>query len=201
MGYTIGHNMKLLESKFLGLLDIYRFSNKPLMTRDSDALHTIRLQLMLQETYKEVPEFDIKEACYKALCHDEDEIFGSGDINHRFKYFDEGIAKEIQRVTNLMLDDAGLPEEMKRSILEAKDSSIEGWLIRLYDIVDAFFILNKEAWIQHSEMLRRDSEWSLNYLRNQYEKFPYKDSHLNDYLGEVVTQCIHMNSKFGVWDV
>ena len=74
------------DSPFLKLEYVYRFSNKPLTIQDSDADHTIRMQLYMLEAITQVPEsFNLKEACYKALIHDLDEI-GSGDINRIFKY-------------------------------------------------------------------------------------------------------------------
>lgn len=159
------------DSPFLKLEYIYRFSNRPLMNRDSDADHTIRLQLYLLEAYTQVPDsFDLKEACYKALIHDLDEI-GSGDINRIFKYKDSELHDKIEEVSREMMKESGLTEEIILDIDKSKDNTIEGFLIRFFDAYDAERTLLSEYEITRRLTLFKDSKVTLEILNDILTNF------------------------------
>lgn len=168
------------DSPFLNLENITRFSNRRLMTTDYDSSHSIRIQLYLLETYKNVGEvFDLKEACYKALIHDLDEI-GCSDVSRIFKYHDQEIYRNIVRVSNEMLREYEIPEDIIEDIHSSKDSSVEGNLVRFFDVFDAYRTLNNETMISHSSQLCSDAQWSLDLMKSLLDNF--EESPLREYL-------------------
>ena len=138
---------KLEDSPFLKLENIHRFSNKPMVKLDKDSEHTIRIQLYLLEAYSQVPgTFDLKEAVYKALIHDLDEI-ASCDIPRPFKYYNDEILEVINKVSNELLKKEGMWEELLEDIQKAKDKTVEGYLIKFFDVVDAYRTLRSELFM------------------------------------------------------
>ena len=177
------------DSPYLLLENINRFSNRKLSVTDSDAQHTIRIQLYLLETHRNVGNvFDLEKACFKALVHDLDEI-GCSDVSRLFKYHDEEILKNIRRVSKEMLEECDIPEEIINEIEQSKDDSIEGRLIEFFDVLDAYNTLNRETWTKHSEQLSNDAQWSLNLLKEIFDKFPEEPSSLRRYIAGVVEEC------------
>ena len=168
------------DSPFLNLENITRFSNRRLVVPDSDSSHTIRLQLYILEAYKNVGDvFNLKEACYRALIHDLDEI-GCSDVSRMFKYHDKEIYENIVRVSNEMLKEYEIPETLINDIYSSKDSSLEGSLVKFLDVYDAYKTLNREAWTSHSTQLSKDAQWSLDLMRSILDDF--EDSPLKEYL-------------------
>ena len=177
------------DSPYLLLENINRFSNRKLSVTDSDAQHTIRLQLYLLETHRNVGNvFDLRKACFKALVHDLDEI-GCSDVSRLFKYHDEEILKNIRRVSKEMLEECDIPNEIIEEIENSKDDSIEGKLIEFFDVLDAYSTLNRETWTKHSEQLSNDALWSLNLLKKIFDEFPEEPKELRRYLAGVVEEC------------
>lgn len=159
------------DSPFLRLEYVYRFSNRPLQNRDSDADHTIRLQLYLLEAYTQVPNsFNLKEACYRALIHDLDEI-GSGDINRIFKYRNDDLHKMIEKVSREMMRESGLTDELIQDIDNSKDDTIEGFLIRFFDAYDAERTLLSEYKLTGQGGLYSDSKVTLRILKDIIDNF------------------------------
>lgn len=178
----------LFESPFLRLESINRFSNRHLLESDTDSEHSIRLQLYLLEAYSCTKAFNIKEACYKALVHDLDEI-GCCDIPRPVKYRDSKIKEEIKRVTNELLKEMHLDESLLQEIQDAKDETVEGNLVRFFDVVDAFRTLNLEAWRQHSIPLTKDAEDSLQIIRSLENQLNWGPQILRDYISQIVREC------------
>ena len=159
------------DSPFLKLESVYRFSNKPLTHRDSDADHTMRLQLYMLEAISQVPNsFNLKEACYKALIHDLDEV-GSGDINRVFKYRSDSLHNMINQVSREMMVESGLPSDIINDIDESKDDSIEGFLVRFFDAYDAGRTLVNEYLMTRKSLFYRDAEVNFNILQDILTNF------------------------------
>ena len=151
---------KIDESPFLKLEYVYRFSNKPLTVRDSDAMHTVRIQLYLLEAISQCPgTFDVKKACFKGLVHDLDEV-GSGDINRIFKYRDKELTENIKRVAREMVAESGLPDDIITEIDNAKSDDIEGFLVRFYDAFDAYRTLMSQYRITGIQELVADYNYT-----------------------------------------
>ena len=184
------------DSPFLRLEYIYRFSNKPLTIRDSDADHTIRIQLYLLEAYSQVPEsFDLKNACYKALIHDLDEV-GSGDINRVFKYRTDELHNLIEEESFKMLEESGLPSDIISQIALTKDNTPEGFLVRFFDAYDAGRTLVNQYLMTRRESLREDVKFNFSIMHDiltDYvpEEFNFK---LLDYLRYVYKKLCSRNT-------
>lgn len=179
----------MLNSLFLRLTSIHRFSNERLTVKDTDADHTIRMQLMALEIYKDNPNsFDIKETCFKILMHDVDEVCMC-DIPRNVKYHDSEIRGSIARVTNQLLDSYGIKGFLRECIDNSKDSSIEGNIVKVLDVVDAFVTLNNETWVQRSEHLAEHARSSLDYLESVGKTFPTTNLELFDYIQGIVEEC------------
>ena len=143
---------------------------------------------MILEAYRCTESFDVKEACFKALLHDCDEI-ASCDFPRQLKYFDEDIHREFMRVTNTLLDRMELTEYLRKTIENSKDDSIEGKLISFFDVVDAYRTLNLESWKLHSEQLSSDANWSLDLILKLADWFPDEPSNLKEYVESIAMQC------------
>ena len=81
------------DSPYLLLENINRFSNRKLSVADSDAQHTIRIQLYLLETHRNVGNvFDLEKV--KSL-EDVIDLFVTSTGNDRFLVFKENIYNSI----------------------------------------------------------------------------------------------------------
>lgn len=163
-----------MKNPFYKLLSINRFSNKTLTAPDTDAEHTIRMQLMALYIFNREPEFDIKETCFKILCHDLEECWMC-DIPRPVKYHDERILGELKRVQDELISQDNIHEYIKDYMNNSKDDTMEGMIVRFLDVYDAYQTLKKEAWSQHNEELLYDSEWSKSLLLETLECIRTKD--------------------------
>lgn len=174
------------ESIFLRLTGVHRFSHRTFITSDTDADHTVRAQLIILEMWAELTSrgmvFDVKEACWKALIHDLDEVV-SCDIPRDIKYHDSKITKEIKRVTNELLLSGGLPKNLLSEIMSAKEGP-EGLVLQIVDVLDALMTLLKEARLQQSKKLIEDSKESVSYLIKISDSI--ENQILKDYVKELI---------------
>lgn len=184
----MGKFPNLFDSPFLRLENINRFSNRHLTEPDTDSEHSIRMQLYMLEAYRCTKAFNIKEACYKALIHDLDEI-GCCDIPRPVKYKDSRIEEEIKRVTMELLTEMNLDQSLLLDMQVAKDDSIEGNLVRIFDVIDAFRTLNLEAWKQHSASLANDAENSLQIIRDLGNQLNWNPQIIKDYINQIIQEC------------
>jgi 5'-deoxynucleotidase YfbR-like HD superfamily hydrolase len=185
----------LSNSIFLNLMKIHRFSNKTLTKEDTDADHTIRMQLMALEIYRNVPTFDIVKTCFKILTHDLEETVIC-DIPRDVKYYNEEFLLSVRKLTEEMVDNYNFGEFIKEYMFNSKDDTIEGWIVKILDIVDAYTTMNNEAWKQHSKDFEREASKSLNWMIEAFSSFPKDNLPLYNYIAGVVNGC--KNSKISL---
>lgn len=179
----------MFDSVFLKLQNIHRFSNQGLNIVDTDADHTIRMQLMALELYKETKAFDIKTATFKILVHDLDEVCMC-DIPRDVKYFDDTIYDEIERVSELLMDKVGIDSEIRTFISTSKDETPEGWVVKVLDIIDAFWTLVNQAWSQSKTSIMEQAKTSLGYLQGAISYRPeYVPEKLFTAVARVYEEC------------
>jgi len=178
----------LFDSIFMKLTHIQRFSDQSLSKNDSDADHTIRLQLMVLEIFRNCPSFNLSVACMKALAHDLEETVIC-DIPRTIKYHSEEFHKSFEDMTNELIKENDFGPQIEMIMRNAKDESIEGWIIKFVDILDAYSTLNREAWIQHSPMFETEASRSLGWLKQVTEAFPSTDQKLKDYIVSIYKGC------------
>lgn len=154
----------MVDNTFLKLMTINRFSNKRFMVPDTDGDHTIRMQLMALYLYNKCPLFNIIDTSFRILCHDLEECWMC-DIPRPVKYHDEKILGELRRVQGELVDKDNVNQTIRHFMNSAKDDSVEGRVVAFLDIWDAYLSLKREAWMQHSDELLMDSEWSMKLIQ------------------------------------
>ena len=179
----------MFDSIYLRLQHIHRFSNQNLTIVDTDADHTIRMQLMILELYRKAPYFDLQKATFKALVHDLDEVCMC-DVPRNIKYYDDKIHAEVERVAQELMNESGINEEMRGYIRDSKDDTTEGWIVKLLDPVDAFKVLVDQAWTQNSKSIFEQAEISLGHISYIFKNLPdYIDKNLISALAGTLEEC------------
>lgn len=135
------------ESLFMNLCYVHRFSSMGLMTPDTDAMHTIRMQLYALDMYNGLSDeakakVPIESICFRILVHDLDEVVCC-DIPRNIKYYSEESKSLISKITEDLLDRSEVCEELITNITESK-SGMWGVLISALDIYDAWRTLGLE---------------------------------------------------------
>ena len=87
------------------------------------------------------------------------------DIPRPVKYHDEKILGELRRVQGELVDKDNVNQTIRHFMNSAKDDSVEGRVVAFLDIWDAYLSLKREAWMQHSDELLKDSEWSMKLIQ------------------------------------
>ena len=178
----------LSDSVFMNLTKIHRFSNKTLTKEDLDSDHTIRMQLMALEIYRNVPTFDIVKTCFKILTHDLEETVIC-DIPRDVKYYNDEFLQAVRKLTEERVDSFKFGDFIKDYMFNAKDETTEGWIVKILDIVDAYTTMNNEAWKQHSKDFETEASRSLNWLIYAFSSFPKDDIKLYNFISEIVSGC------------
>ena len=135
------------ESLFMNLCHVYRFSSMGLMTPDTDAMHTIRMQLYALDMYNQFSEetraeMPIELICFKILVHDLDETVCC-DIPRNVKYHSKESKLLISQITDNLLSESCVCDELLTEISESK-SGKWGALVSALDIYDAWRTLKLE---------------------------------------------------------
>lgn len=154
----------------MGLCDITRFSQLHFVEPDTDAMHTIRMQLYVLGMYNDLgDEIPYKELCYRALVHDLDETVCC-DIPRNIKYHSDEAFKLINGITTHLLHESGVRKELIDDIESAKSKDEWGYIIKYLDIYDAFCTLTKEWKLQNRDLLHERMKESAGYLRDVLDK-------------------------------
>lgn len=165
----------MTESPYMKLNNVFRYSNKRLIERESTAQHTIQCQLICLWICDQLKDLNIsineKLVCYKALTHDLDECV-SCDIPRNIKYHDLDTLKKINDISDELLVASGMPETRIKDIHDSKhDGTLEGYIVALVDIIQAYTKIEQEYLLQKSTDTLRLMYEALGNLHNRIIEF------------------------------
>ena len=114
------------------LVHTHRFSTVPQSFGESVAEHSyfvaVYSRVLAHYAEKKGYKVDVKEVLDRALMHDAEEVFSS-DIVYPFKHYgDGGLAKEIDRINNVVISEvfATLPKELEEEFVSIWKRAKEG---------------------------------------------------------------------------
>lgn len=144
---------QIMNSPFLSLNNIYRFSNTHLIERESTAEHTVLMQLISLYFYNMYPGININDICMRCLYHDLDESV-MADIPRSVKYASPDTYRVFEEVTNKLLKDNKISDEIINKITKSKhDNTIEGCFVQVIDVMQCCFKLLSEHRMQNNSAM------------------------------------------------
>jgi len=151
---------ELRYNPYSNLSNIFRFSNTKLIERESDATHTIEMQLLALwiiediEKYYGKPMINEEKLICKILHHDLDELC-LGDIPRSVKYHDDTFHEMIESISADLLKQRGVPQSRLIKVREAKNTNDpESVLTSLIDIIQCNFKLKTEMELQGTQIIK-----------------------------------------------
>jgi len=150
---------------------VTRYSQSKLMREESVMEHTGQVALMALIIGRKCCA-DIEKLMTRAVIHDLEES-ELGDIANPVKYNNENIygaidnlAMEIFEGISNRFDDPALHQDW----LYAKDTSLEGRIVKLCDVLSVLMKLYEEVIIYHNYSLVGHSENTLKWIRQRLEE-------------------------------
>jgi len=144
----------LIESEFLNLNNIFRFSNTKLIERESTAEHTMTMQLIALYFYNKYPDLPIEDICMRILYHDLDECV-SADIPRSIKYASKESYDIINKETTRLLKESKINEHIICKFQSSKhDGSWNGHFVQVLDVLQCLLKLYNEYLLQHTTILK-----------------------------------------------
>lgn len=157
------------------LENIDRFSNKIMLNRTNDASHTCFVSLIASVlAFKEREygnEVDMEELLLRCLYHDVIEVY-TGDILSYVKRSTPEMKEELGRIEELFFEDFkhlvpnGCEDDFKRFMLEGKDDTIEGKILKAADYIDVLREASIEVRLGNKEEFEPIIEGTLEKLWN-----------------------------------
>jgi 5'-deoxynucleotidase YfbR-like HD superfamily hydrolase len=162
------------------LINVYRFSGVNLIKSESVSDHVwsmncIALSIVPEinkiarksSGYSKLDFVNLKELIYKITIHDIDESLYC-DIPKPFKYYDAKIHNAIESTANKLMS-KNLGKDLYKDIVNAKDSTTEGLLVRFIDILQVAIKLTTEYRMGNTLI-----------VKNLDETYGYLDSYMSD---------------------
>ena len=150
---------------------VTRYSQSKLMREESVMEHTGQVALMALIIGRKC-DADIEQLMTKAVIHDLEES-ELGDIANPVKYDNENLydaidnlAKSIFRNISCRINDFYLYAYW----LHAKDTSLEGRIVKLCDVLSVLMKLHEEVIIYHNYSLVGHSENTLKWIKQRLEE-------------------------------
>ena len=174
-----GEFKKLITNPLLNIMNVKRFSNMPFIHNDTDCTHSFRMQLMCVILFQDNPLVNLEKLTHKVLLHDINEA-GAGDVISPIKHCSPEVNAAIEEKSNDILRSWGVNETTLNNIINAKDYSIEGRIISILDILDAYHSLYSEWRLQKLKMLYDRADDCISYANikmNEVFSDEYMDLH------------------------
>lgn len=200
----------LMNSSFMNLLNVYRFSNTKLVEHESTAYHTVQMQLIALYLYNKYPTFNIKDVIYRILMHDLDESVLC-DIPRDVKYYNTTIYNEINSIANTKLVESGILGSIIHDINNAKENKVcnpnhgkindsgcyEGSLVGIIDILQCAIKLATELKLQLTSVIYNrfvTSVKTYKYFINNFSELGCNDkfSHSMKYDIKQLHRCLYI---------
>ena len=164
MTENYNHLEELTANKFLNLNYVRRFSNTRLIQEETDAQHTMTMQLLAMHFYDKYPKMPIKNVIYRIFVHDLDEAVAGtksgqqlhcfGDLPRCLKYFNETSYDLIRTATEKTLKDNLENQNIYTDITKSKydystkQTSAESAFVNILDSLEVLIKLRDEAYLQ-----------------------------------------------------
>ena len=139
--------------------NVFRFSDTKLIERESDLHHVgamIFLSLCLIDDirmyYKDETLIDENVLFAKIIHHDLNEIV---DIPRTMKYHDQAFRDMVEKVSDKMMLEYGLPQSRLDKVHSSKhDNTLEGELCQLLDMLQCNVTLRHEFYLQRTPTMK-----------------------------------------------
>lgn len=174
-----GEFKKLITNPLLNIMNVKRFSNMPFIHNDTDCTHSFRMQLMCVILFQDNPLVNLEKLTHKALLHDINEA-GAGDVISPIKHCSPEVNAAIEAKSNDILRSWGVNEHTLNSIINAKDDSIEGKIVSILDILDAYYSLYVEWRLQELKMLYDRADDCISYANLKMSRV-FDDAYMNQH--------------------